>query len=96
VRANYTKNISTRKPQILEENNYYPFGLKHRGYNSRNDQREYKYKYKGKELQDELGINVYDYGARTYDPANKKMVYPDPMAEKFYESSLYCYVLIIL
>jgi len=28
-----------------------------------------KYKCNGKELQDELGLNMYDYGARNYDPA---------------------------
>lgn len=93
VRISYTKNISTGKPQILEESNYYPFGLKHRGYNSRNDQREYKFKYNGRELQDEMDINVYDYGARNYDPAIGRWSTPDPMAEKFYESSLYCYAL---
>lgn len=93
MRISYTKNISTGKPQILEESNYYPFGLKHRGYNSRNDQREYKFKYNGRELQDEMDINVYDYGARNYDPAIGRWSILDPMAEKFYESSLYCYAL---
>ncbi|MEG0696503.1 MAG: RHS repeat-associated core domain-containing protein [Algoriella sp.] len=29
----------------------------------------YEYKYNGKELQDELNLNLYDYGARNYDPA---------------------------
>jgi len=28
----------------------------------------YKYRYNSKEYQDELGLNVYDYGARTYMP----------------------------
>jgi len=29
----------------------------------------YNYKYNGKEYQDELGVNMYDYGSRLYDPA---------------------------
>ncbi|HEX8577837.1 MAG TPA: RHS repeat-associated core domain-containing protein, partial [Flavobacterium sp.] len=50
--------------------NYYPFGLKHNGYNFVvNGYNLNKYKYNGKELQDELGLNLYDYGARNYDPA---------------------------
>jgi len=28
----------------------------------------YKYKFGGNEFQDELGLNVYDYHARNYDP----------------------------
>ncbi|KIX21476.1 hypothetical protein SY27_07145 [Flavobacterium sp. 316] len=54
---------------ILEESHYYPFGLKHSGYNEGTNQPNYQYKYNGKELQDELGLNIYDYGARNYDPA---------------------------
>lgn len=29
----------------------------------------YQYKYNGKKLQDDMGLNMYDYGARNYDPA---------------------------
>jgi hypothetical protein len=48
--------------EIVEENNYYLFGLKHNGYNNAlNGSSSYKYKYNGKELQDELGLNFYDY-----------------------------------
>ncbi len=77
--------------EILEENNYYPFGLKHKGYNSNNLQAGYKYKYNGKELQDELGLNMYDYGARNYDPALGRWMNIDAIAEGAYEYTPYRY-----
>ena len=77
---------------IFEENNYYPFGLKHKGYNSNNLQANYKYKFNGKELQDELGLNLYDYGARNYDPALGRWMNIDPKAEKYFQYSPYVYV----
>ena len=50
--------------EIVEENQYYPFGLKHETYNTSN-----AYQYNGKELQTELELNLYDYDARNYEPA---------------------------
>src|SRR5690554_6989067 len=59
--------------EILEENNYYPFGLLHKGYNevvnsNRNEAAE-KYKFNSKEYQDELGLNVTAMDFRQYDAA---------------------------
>lgn len=79
--------------EILEENNYYPFGLKQKGYNSNNIQPNYKYKYNGKELQDEVGLNMYDYGARNYDPAIGRWMNVDPLAETSRRFSPYVYAL---
>ncbi|NHN28172.1 RHS repeat-associated core domain-containing protein, partial [Flavobacterium jejuense] len=78
---------------ILEENHYYPFGLKHSGYNSNNSQPNYNYKYNGKELQTELGLDLYDYGARNYDPALGRWMNIDPLAEKFNNYTPYSYTL---
>lgn len=91
TRLSYTKDTTTGSLKILEENNYYPFGLKHTPYNADNFQPEYKYKYNGKELQDELGLNMYDYGSRLYDPAIAGWSNIDPLAEKMRRFSPYNY-----
>ncbi|UPT71079.1 MAG: RHS repeat-associated core domain-containing protein [Flavobacterium sp. JAD_PAG50586_2] len=54
---------------------------------------DYKYKYNSKEWQDELGLNMYDYGARNYDPAIGRWMNIDKMAEKYQYSSPYVYTL---
>lgn len=116
IRLSYGLDPSTQKIKIIEENHYYPFGLKHTNYNS--DQLiwtkgsadevtlrkegggvmipkplEYKYKYNGKELQDELGLNMYDYGFRNYDPALGRWMNIDPLAEtsRRFSPYTYCY-----
>jgi RHS repeat-associated protein len=91
VRVSYEKDATSGSLKILEENNYYPFGMKHSGYNSNNLQPGYKYKYNGKELQEELGLNMYDYGARNYDPALGRWMNIDPLAEQYRRWSLYTY-----
>jgi RHS repeat-associated protein len=82
---------SIASTEILEENHYYPFGLKQVPNMGANNQPDYKYKYNGKEFQDELGLNMYDYGARNYDPALGRFMNIDPHSENHYASSPYVY-----
>ncbi|WP_291285719.1 DUF6443 domain-containing protein [Flavobacterium sp.] len=86
IRLSYDKNLA-----IQEESNYYPFGLKQEGYNIVKAGVENKYKYNGKELQEELGLNFYDYGARNYDAALGRWMNIDPLAEKMRRWSPYNY-----
>jgi RHS repeat-associated protein len=91
VRLSYAKDTTTGSLKILEENNYYPFGLKHNSYNVDNFQPEYKYQYNGKEMQDELGLNMYDYGNRNYDPAIGRFMNIDPLIELMKDNSTYSF-----
>ena len=63
--------------KVLEENNYYPFGLRHTGYYPLTES-TYRYKYNGKEVQEN---GMYDYGARFYMPDIGRWGVADPMAE---------------
>src|SRR5690606_7900335 len=89
------KNGTIEVTEIIEENNYYPFGLKHKGYNELADYsatNKYKYAYSGMEWQPELGLDLYDFGARNYDPAIGRWLNVDPLAEEFAGWTPYHYV----
>ncbi|WP_333596748.1 DUF6443 domain-containing protein [Chryseobacterium flavum] len=73
---------------VLDENNYYPFGLKHEGVNVLEGNPAYQYKYNGKELQE---TGMYDYGARFYMPDLGRWGVVDPLAEKMTRYSPYNY-----
>lgn len=90
VRLSYNKSLN-----IIEENNYYPFGLEQKSHtnivNAQGNATAQKHKYNGKELQEELGLNFYDYGARNYEPALGRWMNIDPLAEKMRRHSPYNY-----
>ncbi|RUT68083.1 RHS repeat-associated core domain-containing protein [Flavobacterium cupreum] len=88
IRLSYDKNLV-----LQDENQYYPFGLQQKRPTDVMVASNYKYKYNGKEFQDELQLNVYDYGARNYDPALGRWMNIDPLAEKSRRFSPYVYAL---
>ena len=73
--------------EIREENNYYPFGLKHKGYNNTQNGRNHKFEYNGMELEESLGYNMMEMEMRQYDPAIARWVVQDPVIH--YEYSPY-------
>jgi len=75
-------NASTVSLEILEENNYYPFGLKHKGYNDNLGafvNLALKMKYNGVEYEDALGLNLYEMDFRQYDPTIARFTSNDPV-----------------
>ncbi|REC41838.1 hypothetical protein DRF67_21030 [Chryseobacterium pennipullorum] len=74
--------------EIIEENNYYPFGLKHGTDNPNVGNRAYQYKYNGKELQE---TGMYDYHARHYMPDIGRWISQDPLSEEYRRWSPYNY-----
>ena len=90
IRLSYAKNNNAAL-EILEENNYYAFGLKHQGYGGVNlGNPNYHYKYNGKELQEN---SMYDYGARLYMPDIGRWGVQDMKSEAYYNYSQYQYTL---
>jgi RHS repeat-associated protein len=50
---------------------------------------EHKWKYQGKEHEEELGLNTYDFGARNYMPDLGRWTTIDPLSEDFMEYTPY-------
>jgi len=83
---------------IIEENHYYPYGLKIAGISSDKfgDVEEGKlnnpYQYNDKEMLDEnAGLNCYDYGFRNYDPEIGRFPQLDPLTDSYPELTPYQY-----
>lgn len=72
-----------------QTNEYYPYGGL--TYNSDLTNTVQPYKYNGKELDRIHGLDMYDYGARQYDPNIGRFTQVDPLAEKYYHLSPYAY-----
>lgn len=81
TRLSYAWNSTTSSIDVLDRNDYYPFGMNHLDANAGSffGQGSYKnYKYNGKELQE---TGMYDYGFRQYMPDIGRWGVVDPLAE---------------
>lgn len=76
--------------EVVNANDYYPFGMMMPGrkYSAANTQ--YRYGFNGKELDKEVSATTtYDYGFRIYSPALGKFLSVDPLTKKFPELTPY-------
>lgn len=74
---------------LKKRGSYYPFGLQHKGYNNVVNGTEHPYKFNGKEHNQELGLDWYDFGARNYDASLGRWMNLDPHADSYYGLSPY-------
>ncbi len=90
VRVSYAK--GSNGPEVLDTNDYYPFGMNFLNSDlvSYLAQPWSKYKYNGKELQE---TGMYDYGARMYMSDIGRWGVVDPLAEQFPGWSPYNYTM---
>ena len=66
--------------ELIEESNYYPFGLKHKGYNNVTNGTENRLlTFNGVELEESLDLNMYEMDVRSYDPAIGRFTTLDPI-----------------
>ena len=98
IRVSYTDGNgdgTITQDELIEENTYYPFGLLVRGINdgigALGNSVAQRWKFGGKELQDELNLQWYDITARNYDPALGRWMNIDPLAEQMRRHSPYNY-----
>ena len=89
TRLSYTKDTTTGSLKILEENNYYPFGLKHNGYNPISPIPDNRRLFNGKELQEELGLNMTAMDYRQYDNTLGRFNSIDVLSELAYSITPY-------
>ena len=77
--------------EIVEEHNYYPFGMKMKGFNNTVNGRPHKFDFQGQELSEELGYDMYEYKYRHYDASIGRFVAIDPLATTYVYNSTYAF-----
>ena len=89
-----TRKVVDSNNNIKETINYYPFGSEMRMQDPAQMAGDtwQQYRFTGKELDKQNGLNWYDFGARWYDVAGVPMwTSVDPLAEKYYPFTPYSY-----
>ena len=78
----------------LQQNHYYPFGMLNPSLSTSNTigaLKDNRYLYNGKELQDDFGLDWYDYGARFYDAQIGRFHVIDRFVDSYHSLSPYGY-----
>jgi len=92
-----TRMVVDSNNNVKETINYYPFGSEMRIQEPGQlpqlaDAGSHPFRFTGKELDRQNGLNMYDFGARWFDVAGVPMwTSVDPLAEKYYHLSPYAY-----
>ena len=91
-----TEDMEPGTEEIVQRNLYYPFGMSVNRDWWQNapapvNVTDQDYRYNGKELETEYGLDWYFYGARMYDPAVGRFMGVDPIADQFAFVSVYNY-----
>ncbi|WP_439481639.1 DUF6443 domain-containing protein [Cyclobacterium plantarum] len=74
--------VQTQSALVVQEDHYDPWGLGLSGLEYRKEDRgESRYGFNGKEKLPDAGLNLYDFGARLFDPAIGRWMTVDPLAD---------------
>jgi RHS repeat-associated protein len=86
--------ITHHHTPVIQTDDYYPFGLAIAGLSGRTENKvENRFLYNGKELQSDLELDWYDYGARMYDASLGRFHTIDPKVDKYSSQSPYAYAI---
>uniref|UniRef100_UPI0025BC0E2C RHS repeat-associated core domain-containing protein n=1 Tax=Bacteroides sp. UBA939 TaxID=1946092 RepID=UPI0025BC0E2C len=80
--------VANANGAIVQSNHYYPYGM---SFTEGNQSSSQPYKFGGKELDTQKGLNLYDFVARMQDSVLGIFSTPDPLAEDYYSWSPYAY-----
>lgn len=84
--------VTQTKSPVIETSDYYPFGAIASSYQRENSLVN-RYKFESKEYQDDLGLNLYNFHWRQYDPWAPHTTTIDPHAENYFNFSPYSWAL---
>ncbi len=86
--------VNHKRGPMVEENFYYGFGMEVPGECTQAFKNSYfpnKYKFNKQLLDDDLGLNLYQYKYRNYDPQIGRFTEIDPLASKYPYNATYAF-----
>jgi len=81
--------VVDKDANVIESYDYYPFGAERRSMINANQSAHLRFT--GKELDNDLDLGLYYFGARYYDPEVGRFIGVDPLADEYPSVSSYAY-----